>query len=322
MNRQILLRDNLSDSGEIPSSGSTYSSPDLIVHTQVEDPQKYFKDTYGSDVSMPLQTGAMTNLIYARVKNIGSSPKQAFIHSYACLSDLFLTPSIWKDKQLKSISGKDYVSTGIIQPGEVGVATEPFVFNAQQNTAYCHTGYVMDTDADPDFPAEFKDYDSYVAWIRGCTHAAARNHSLISSQKSTYEQMNQFSNPSSTDPRIGAFLIELTAGFPVNTRIVVNCEPLGIINEEKVITDSSAPFQFTVSGIIPPSFNGVICTAIFLPSGSQWPTGGKITVSALVNLAKNSVAAQYAVNLNAQPVLARANVGKLIHIGTCSTEFI
>lgn len=322
MNKQILLRDNLSDTGIVPSTGGFYVSPDLITHTQVADPQNYFKDTYGSDVSMPLQSGSMTNFIYARVKNIGTTPIQAFIHSYACLSALFLNPSIWRDTQLYSVSGRNYVSTDLIQPGEIGVATEPFLFNAQTAKSYCHTGYVMSTDADPDFPQEFKDYDGYVAWIRGCTHAAARNHSLVNSQKSSYEQIDEFSNPSSSESRVALFLVAMTAGFPVNTRIVLNCEPLGIVNKEHMVTSLSQAFEFTESGIVPPGFEGNVRTAVYLPSGAVWPQGGAIAVEAYVNMAKNSVAAPYAVNLATRSILARANVGKLIQVGTCSTKFI
>lgn len=43
MTEQILLRDNLSDTGTVPSRGTCYSSPDLIAHEQVADPQNTLK---------------------------------------------------------------------------------------------------------------------------------------------------------------------------------------------------------------------------------------------------------------------------------------
>lgn len=322
MNGSILLRDNLSDTGVVPSRGTYYLSPDLIAHEQVADPQKYFKDTYDQDVSMPLQTGSMTNLIYARVKNIGTEPIQAYIRAYACLSSLFLNPSKWEDWQLKSVSGNEYVATGLIQPGEVGVGEEPFIFNAQKNMGYCHTVYAMTTNDKPDFPTEFKDYDSYVAWVMGCTHVAARNHSKVSSEKSSYEQLDEFSNPSESQSRVALFLIQMTPGFPVGTKIIVNCEPLGIVNKEHEVIDSSTKFEFTESGIVPPSFEGYVKTSVFLPPGGVWPKEGAIAVEAYVNVADDSIAAPYTVDLASRPILAKANIGKLIQIGTCSTEFI
>jgi hypothetical protein len=329
MNRKLLLRDNLADVGNIPSHGSYYASPDLITHTQVADPQTYFKNNYGSDVSMQIQTGSATNLIYARVKNIGNEPMEAFIHSYACFSSLFLNPAAWNDAQLFSVSGESYVRTGIIQPGEVGVGFEPFVFNAQKG-AYCHTGYVMSSKATPDFPTEFKDYDHYVAWIKGCTHATARNHSIIRTQTSSYEQFDDFSNPSATETRVALFQIDLSKGFPVNTKIVVNCEPLGINDMELTVRDALNPFMGTVSGIVPPSFRGIIRTAVFLPPNTSWPEGGEVAVTAFVSWTGNSVSEAHTLEVNHlnlfdnccnQQVLTNANVGRLIEIGRCSTEF-
>ena len=322
MRNTILLRDNMSDTGTVPSRGSWYSSPDLIVHDQVSNPQTYFKETYDKDVSMALQTGSKTNLIYARVKNIGTEPIRAYIHAYACLSSLFLNPTKWEDSQLKSVSGRDYVVTGLIQPGEVGVGEEPFLFNAQKNTSYCHTVYAMTSALKPDYPSEFKDYDDYVSWIRGCTHVAARNHTKVNSAKSSYEQIDEFSNPSKLKSRVSLFLIRMTAGFPVGTKIIVNCEPLGIVAREHFVADSTKELSFTESGIVPPGFEGYVKTAVFLPAGRSWPLEGVISVETFVNVAKDSIAAPHVVDLNSRPILLKANLGKLIQVGTCSTEFI
>lgn len=321
MNRQLLLRDNLSDTGTIPSPGCYYASPDLIVHSQVTDPQTFFKGNYTSDPSERLQTGAKVNFIYARVKNIGTSISQAFIRSYHCQSSLFLNPSVWRENQLSSLSGKGYVSTGFIQPGEIGVATEPFLFDAQASKTYCHTGYVMTSDAEPDFPEEFKDYDNYVAWIHGCTHAAARNHNIVSSQVSSYEQIDTLDNPSAI-ARAGLFKVSVPAGLAVGTRIIVNCEPMDIVNFEKVVTDSTKELLFTVSGIVPPKFSGAVRTAAYLPSGTTWPTGAVIRVDFMVEWTGNSVSAPYILDVSRDLVLAATNAGRLIHVGTCSTKFI
>lgn len=50
----LLIRTSLSDEGVIGKRKFSYQSPDMIVHTQVQNPDEYFKENYDKDVTMPL----------------------------------------------------------------------------------------------------------------------------------------------------------------------------------------------------------------------------------------------------------------------------
>lgn len=69
MGEKILLRDNLKDDGTEVTNMS-YSSPDIITHSQVADSKSFFTANYASDPNEALGT-QNDNFIYVRVKNIG-----------------------------------------------------------------------------------------------------------------------------------------------------------------------------------------------------------------------------------------------------------
>ena len=65
----FLIRTSLSDEGVIGKRQFSYQSPDMIAHTQVENPDEYFKGNYDKDVNMPLDKNSGTNFVYVRGKN-------------------------------------------------------------------------------------------------------------------------------------------------------------------------------------------------------------------------------------------------------------
>ena len=57
----ILIRTSLGDEGVIGKRQFSYQSPDMIAHTQVENPDEYFKGNYDKDVNMPLDKNSCTS---------------------------------------------------------------------------------------------------------------------------------------------------------------------------------------------------------------------------------------------------------------------
>lgn len=319
----LLMRDNQSDDGTIPSKGGSYaSSPDIITHEQIANPQAFLTETYYSDVNQPLRTGSMTNYIYARAKNLDSIPHQGFIRVYYCTSSLFMSPSKWKNNKVRTYDGADYASTQKMDPGEVGVITDPFIFNAQVGQYYCHVGYVGTNKTAPVFPDDFTTYDQFVCWIKTNPHIALRNFSIEKTPESAQARFYELSNPSQTENRLGALLITMEAGFPQGTVVEIDCAPMGIRRQRFTVTSENDISTFTTSGIIPAGFEGYVSSEVFMPAGKDYPAGKEVLVEAYVAYNKESVAAKFAVNLAFRPNLRAYNSGRLLPIGACSTIYI
>lgn len=321
MTNTFLLRDNLRDRGEIPSKGSYYASPDLIVHDQVADPQAFFESNYGSDVNQSIKTGAMVNFIYGRVKNLGTESRPAFLRLYAANSSLFMTPSLWKPNVVRTAEGEDRIAMGYVNPGKIAVTPKPFAFNAQDSSTFCHVGYVSDDPHEvPDIPDRFKSYDEFVHWIHLNPYIALRNFSIIISSRSSEERLDDISNPSD-EPKFLGLRITLTGGFPKNTLVEVNCPVAGIEHQTKVVTKSAHEVRLTWSGEITARGKGYVHTIIVLPRGTVWPQGGILRVEAFSDVASDSIAAPYALSDVTDSFAADGASIKLVLIGSCSSIF-
>lgn len=281
MNNELLIRDNLSDTGAIPSTGSTYSSPDLIVHEQVENPEEFFASNYDCDVNQPMDIHSRVNLIYVRVKNISSTPKVAYIHLFAANASLFLNTSEWAMNKLKTSEGVDYVQTGIIQPGEVGVGKVPFVFNALADHNYCHIGCVMDRPGPCDIPQDFCNYEEYHKWMHGNTNICMRNFALIDGPRFLLENTCEYSNPMST-PVTGIFEIQIAGKFPAGTRIGLGCRQLGI-DKHTVLEKETSQYSDCVNATIPALQRGIAILKVSLPEGHEGEAGAYAILSFYVS---------------------------------------
>lgn len=321
MANSFLLRDNLNDHGEIPSKGSYYASPDLIVYDQVADPQAFFESNYGSDVNQAIKSGAMVNFIYGRVKNLGTESGPAFLRLYATKSSLFMTPSLWKPNVVRTAEGDERIAMGVVNPGKIAVTPKPFAFNAQDSRTFCHVGYVSsDPREEPDIPDRFNRYDDFVHWIHQNPHIALRNFSIISSSRSSEERLDDISNPTDETKFLG-LRITLTGGFPKNTLVEVNCPVARIDHQAKVVAESKYEVRLTWSGELSARGKGYVHTIVFLPQGTVWPQGGMLRVEALSDVADNSIAAPYAISDVSDCFAIDRAFRKLVIIGRCSSIF-
>lgn len=325
MNKVLLMRDSLSDQGQIPSPGSYCSSPDLIVHDQVADPQNFFKANYNQDVNQSIDRGSGVNFIYARVKNLSTTDTlTAYVHLYASNASLFMTPSRWKNNRVCSAKGEPVIETMPIAPGEIGVVKEPFIFNAKSMGNYCHVGYVLKDAGTPDIPDSFASYSEFVVWMQGNTHICLRNFRTLGGRRTDFDQISEFSNPSSTEERVGTFNIQLVGRFPVGTQVQVKCAAIGLCESRQVTTVQNMT-QFPVGCIVPPGISAYLTTSIFLPSEAGWPTGATLRVVFYVSESVEGVAFKHSVPMTLLGVPVNAphlfrSEGRLIKVGECSTR--
>lgn len=323
MNKELLIRDNLSDTGIIPSVGSMYSSPDLIVHEQVENPEMFFSANYDKDVNQAMDIHSRVNLIYVRVKNISATPKIAYIHLYAANASLFLNSSEWLMDKLKTAEGVDYVQTDVIQPGEVGVGKVPFVFNALSDHNYCHIGYVSDTPGKPDIPGNFSNYEEYSNWLHGNTNICMRNFAKVSGPRYYLENSCEFSNPKK-DKTSGLFEIQLGGKFPAGTQILFYSRQLDI-EHTTVLDKETTQYSECVPTVIPAESRGIATLKIVLPEGQEGEKGGYATL--VFSVWEEGTKLEYpnvqALNMDSKDMSQtfRKDYGCLIKAGQCTVAF-
>ncbi|KNY30438.1 M4 family metallopeptidase [Pseudobacteroides cellulosolvens] len=92
----IFVRDSLTDTGIIPSVGTLYLSPDIIVRNNlVENPKEEFADLSDDTLCENVEIG-QDNYIYVRLQNRGSVSGSSAVKVYWTDPSSFNNPSTWK----------------------------------------------------------------------------------------------------------------------------------------------------------------------------------------------------------------------------------
>lgn len=280
LKKQLLIRDSRYDVGNIPSGTYWCSSPDLIVHEQVANPQTFLKENYdGADANQKINTGAAHNFIYTRCKNLSDERVRACIRSYASTSSLFMQPSLWKQNILKDMNDIPFVETEIIGKDQIGVGLVPFVFDARGKRNYCHIGYVTESrDIQPEIPeSDFSSYGDFQNWITNNPHICLRNYSIFSAKSSYTEYSCFMSNPNNY---ACPYSLKITTRqkYPVGTVIEFKCS-LAHLDAQHVVKTETEKDVFQINGeeLLEAHFEGYVIASVYLPTGSSFK-GGDINI--------------------------------------------
>lgn len=319
----MLMRDALNDNGTVPSPGYPYYSPDIICYPQVANPQTFFAANYTSDPNQAVQLGSATNLLYVRGKNLSANPLSNWnVFLYRASSSLFLTPSIWRQNTVKTLSGQPYVALPTTASQGIAVGNEPFMLDALSSNLFCLVG-VATAGTSPTIPASFATYNDYVMWVRQNQNVCGRNLTTARNfPNRQYERVDTLSCPETTPVPV-LFQVTLVGTLPAGTTFGLVCAPLGINASWNV---SQGPIQ-TASGMCPASFNGTVTTWASLPAGTtKWPPGARLDTTYYVGINNDAPAAVYAASEQEvsvrPPELDEAMPnGSLVRIGNCATVF-
>jgi hypothetical protein len=183
----VYVRDNVSDTGAVPSSGVISASPDIIVLPEkVFDPQQSFGEGSGTENSTNLgfevKAGA-NNFIYVRLRNRGlGDAVDATATVYWSEVATLVTPDLWHKV------GTTFPVT--VPEGDQLVVAGPIVWPAAEIPAsghYCYvalTNHPRDpgplppwTSLHPDSPAF--DFDDFRAFVRNHNNVTWRNFNVI-----------------------------------------------------------------------------------------------------------------------------------------------
>ena len=321
-NNNVLIRDDLGDDGSFPSHGSYCSSPDIICHEQVADPQASFatSDAYAADQNEAVRGGSASNCIYVRARNLSGARQTAYLRLYRANASLFMRPSLWRDNRMSTLEGSarqrvDLAGSSIVAAGS------PFMLNAQASYNYYLVGIANDS-TDETVPEDFSSYNDFCVWVRQTPAVGVRNLWCVGTPATSFETNYAFSNPEARE-RLVAFTVKWS-GVPTGTEISFTCAPLGIsVSWVTTGRDEEKP----AAGMVPAGFDGFATAAAVLPSGeSRWPDDARIDISAYIAMEPQEEAYRFGVPFNAVPGAAQAlarfdAIGRLVSVGECAIVF-
>lgn len=173
----IYLRDNVGDTGSVPSTGSISASPDIIVRPDLSpDPDAEFGEGSGNENSNTLGYEAeagQPNYVYVRMKNRGGADANgATATVYWSEVSTLVTPDMW------NLIG---TTAPVNAPmGDTLVVADPITWNGVPGTGhYCFVGLLGHAqDAAPPLPPA-TDWDGFRNFIRNHNNVTWRNFNVV-----------------------------------------------------------------------------------------------------------------------------------------------
>ena len=326
---KMLFRTSLQDIGDMSGHGSYCSSPDMIVHSLVKNPQSEFGTNYDKDPNEKVDVSSRTNTIYTRVKSMqeSSGATTGYIRLYRASMSLFMNTDQWKDNKLRTPDGKEYVIVTSTENGEIAVGDGVLVVDGTK-PHFCMVGIVNDSEQET-LPNRFSSYDDFVMRVHSERCVAVRNFSLQNSgQKYDYESLYYFTNPESR-ARLGTILVE-ASGLPKRTVFGLVNKDIGMDKWTEFDPDNPAKRQVTDSAFLEEGFNGYVKIYARLPQGQVWPVSASLVTTFWISADEKEKMLQFArpvhqvlLNRSAFESLDRSNGnGRLVKVGFCETLYI
>jgi len=327
---KLLLRTSLSDKGEKKAHGSYCSSPDMIAHALVDDPQKEFSGNYNEDPNQRIDMSSRTNTIYVRVKSMQSAEEkvEGYVRLYRAGVSLFMNTDKWKNNKLSTPKGKSYVKVTTQKNGDISVGDDVLVVDGTQPN-FCMVGIVNDS-TDETLPNVFKSYNDFVLWVHSERCVAVRNFSLEKSGTSNdYEILYNFSNPESGQ-RLGTVLIE-ASNLPKGTTYGLVNDALHMNKSAVYDPDDEVTKQVTDSAYLRASFDGYVKIYARVPKGAVWPPDAVLETSFWISVEDGEDMLQFArpageVLIDTASLTTRcesgSSPGRLVKVGSCVTMYI
>jgi len=175
----IYLRDNVGDTGVVPSTGSISTSPDIIVRpSAVADPQTAFGQGSGTENSSTLGyevEAGQDNYIYVRMKNRGGADANNVTATvYWSEVSTLVTPDMW------TLVGTTPAVN--VPQGDTLVVADSITWAAGDIPGtghYCFVG-ILDHPGDPSPPLPGPtDWDGFLNFIRNLNNVTWRNFNVV-----------------------------------------------------------------------------------------------------------------------------------------------
>lgn len=256
----LYVRDNFSDAGVIPSSGSAYYSPDIIPYQSGALAFSLAQSAYaGPDLGKNIVLHGVNN-IYVRAKNLNSAAGSGSVQLYWALFSLILTPNRWTPVTTPGGAASTPLADGsgnpLIGAGAIALSSPAFLLTnlpPASSYAYCLVAVVQTAAHPVTIPASFPSNAAYVQWVQNNPAVGHRNVYTVANAQTQIVQVVQFGSDNTTGDNFH-FRI-LGRGYAVGTGVNVQC------------TDAACPIQW--SGTLPaadPDGNQIIGFDNWIPA--------------------------------------------------------
>lgn len=262
----VLLRQNLEDQGIMPRTGGWTSSPDVFAGgtTPTQKPEQVFStpESYGQNPSQPVVDKAQ-NYFYVRGKNLNAAAQPAAARVFAAPQGLFLYPQQWLGNPLLTQAGLPKSDMGSIEPGAIGVTTDPLVWvPTDTGEHHCLVGFI----STPQYPFgsqrppnAVSSLNDLAAWIGKTGGAGWNNIQFTDAGSPTFTNSTDYA--ASDTPAKMQFAITCTS-CPIGSEVSFSCgTPLPdgtYINLPKSTVTKSTQMGFTVVYDVPAGWTSPI----------------------------------------------------------------
>jgi hypothetical protein len=281
------MRDDLADTGQIPSKAATASnSPDVIVWgtDPAPDPAQFFSTNYRTTWYRNAAFGQQ-NFLYCRAKNLFPGSQTGRVYLRYANAGLFSDIASWRDNIIgTSIAGQDFINLSA-QRNEIVVGDSAFVWTPPQpppGAHYCLVAQLVTEENPNPLPLRFASSEEYVKWVVDNPAVAWRNVQVVNAGTPPQYQENFFIE--NLERGEAEFLLSATAfNLPAGSSLSIVCGAIGPeppINRSTNTSGGTRPAQVAQSSFLPPSFAGWITATVKLPDGQKWTGNMEVLVEA------------------------------------------
>lgn len=329
----LFVRDDLTDTGQIPSGARTYwTCPDIIPNQAdaVGNPQATF-GTVASYATGPYKDilPSQRNYIYVRAKNLytgGAASGTAYL--YWCKSSLFMNTNLWSSQNISSVTGPGS-NLSAAAMNDIAVGDSAFLWLApQQPTGFhycCIVRLETSTPSDPNpIPANFTSTGAFVAWIVGNPQVAFRNVYFNNKAAPSIQFAYHIASP---DAQPEQWIVAADVyNMPVSTTVTLSVAAKGPNPPINVAGKTTQPTQAfaTVPTTLPALFEADLLVTVRYPPG-DWPANAKVMMRyyRVENTANpmDELLAPHALHADDWGVDPGASTGRLVRVGEAEIRY-
>lgn len=179
LSADVYLRDNLADTGNVPTTGDLSSSPDIIVRpVAVADPTASFGEGSGTEndsgLGYEVESG-QDNFLYVRMQNRGAADAQnVTARIFWSPPSTLVTPDLWTEIGVTAPVDVPQGDTLVVTPALTWPSAE-----IPGTGHYCFVGILSHpTDPAPPTPPA-TDWNGFLGFISGQNNVAWRNFNVV-----------------------------------------------------------------------------------------------------------------------------------------------